>query len=172
MVAQQSHERAAWRERLHVVIFGSDTPAGKAFDLALIVAIVLSVGVVMLESVAAVRQRHGPQLRVAEWAFTILFTVEYLLRLICVPRAWRYARSFFGVVDLLAILPTFASALIPGAQAFLVVRTLRILRVFRVLKLAHHLAEAETLIRALHASRRKITVFLFSVFTLVASSAR
>ncbi len=156
-----------WRRQLFVVIFESDTPAGKAFDVGLILAILASVGVVMLESVAAWRQDHGPALRAAEWVFTLLFTAEYLLRLACVQRPARYARSFFGVVDLLAILPTYASAVIPGAQYLLVVRVLRILRVFRVLKLAHYLAEAEVLSRALHASRRKITVFLFTVFTLV-----
>jgi len=163
------HQAAAspWRRRLFVVIFESDTPAGKTFDLGLILAILVSVGVVMLESVAAWRQAHGAALRAAEWAFTLLFTGEYLLRLACLRRPARYARSFFGLVDLLAILPTYASAVIPGAQYLLVVRVLRILRIFRVLKLAHHLAEAEVLSRALYASRRKVTVFLFTVFTLV-----
>jgi len=158
---------SSWRRQLYVVIFESDTPAGKAFDVGLIVAILASVAVVMLESVAEYRQAWGGALRVAEWGFTVLFTAEYLLRLACVRRPGRYARSFFGVVDLLAILPTYASAVIPGAQYLLVVRVLRILRVFRVLKLAHYLAEAEVLSRALYASRRKITVFLFTVFTLV-----
>jgi voltage-gated potassium channel len=157
----------SWRHRLYVIIFEADTPAGKAFDVALILAILASVAVVMLESVAGFRAEHQALLRDAEWTFTILFTVEYVLRLVCVPRPLRYARSFFGIVDLLAILPTYASALIPGAQYLLVVRLLRILRIFRVLKLAHHIKEAETLSRALYASRRKITVFLFAVFTLV-----
>ncbi|MBC8327835.1 MAG: ion transporter [Planctomycetes bacterium] len=161
------HAPDSWRRRLYVVIFGSDTPAGKAFDVGLILAILASVAVVMVESVGAYRLEFGPALRRAEWGFTLLFTAEYLLRLMCVPSAGRYARSFFGVVDLLAILPTYASAVIPGAQYLLVVRVLRILRVFRVLKLAHHLAEAEVLSRALYSSRRKITVFLFTVFVMV-----
>lgn len=157
----------SWRRRLYVIIFEADTPGGKAFDVALIIAILTSVSVVMLESVASFRSEHGGLLRIAEWTFTILFTIEYILRLITVPRPLRYARSFFGIVDLLAIVPTYASVLIPGAQYLLVVRVLRILRVFRVLKLAHHIQEAEVLSRALYASRRKITVFLFTVFTLV-----
>lgn len=159
--------RAGWRARAHEIVFGSDTPAGKAFDVALIVCILLSIAVVMLESVQTIREEHGELLRVAEWVFTILFTIEYLVRLSCVREPKRYARSFFGLVDLLSILPTYVSAVIPGAQALLVIRTLRILRVFRVLKLAHYVNESEDLMRALHASRRKIAVFMFTVFTLV-----
>ena len=156
-----------WRARGHEVIFESDTPAGKAFDVALIVAILASMAVVMLESIRGWRESHGALLRTAEWVFTILFTAEYVLRLLCVLRPARYARSFFGVVDLLSILPTYLSVLIPGTQALLVIRTLRILRVFRVLKLAHYVAESETLVRALYASRRKIAVFMFAVLTMV-----
>lgn len=156
-----------WRAKAHEIIFESDTRAGKAFDVALILAILSSVAVVMLESVEAQRARFGPTLRAAEWTFTILFTVEYVLRLFCVGRPARYALSFFGVVDLLAIVPTYLSVLVPGAQYAIVVRTLRILRIFRVLKLGHHLSETELLVRALVRSRRKITVFLFAVFTLV-----
>ena len=156
-----------WRERGHVVIFESDTPAGKAFDVALILAILLSIAVVMLESVEGIRATHGPALRNAEWAFTLLFTLEYLLRLACVRRPVRYAGSFFGIVDLFSILPTYVSVLIPGAQALLVIRTLRILRVFRVLKLVNYVTESEALLRALHASRRKIAVFVVAVFSLV-----
>ncbi len=159
--------RASLRQRVHVIIFGSDTPAGKAFDVVLILAILLSISVVMLESVQAVRERHGAALRVAEWAFTILFTLEYVLRLWCVPRPRHYARSFFGIVDVLSIVPTYASVLIPGAQALLVIRTVRILRVFRVLKLVHYVSESETLVRALVESRRKIQVFVFAVLTAV-----
>ena len=156
-----------WRAKAHEIIFESDTPAGKAFDVALILAILLSISVVMLDSVASIRVRHGNGLLAAEWGFTVLFTIEYVLRLSCVTRPARYARSFFGVVDLLAILPTYVSVLIPGAQAMLVIRTVRILRVFRVLKLANYVRESEVLMRALYASRRKIEVFLFAVFTLV-----
>lgn len=156
-----------WRATYYEIIFEAHTPAGKAFDVVLIAAILLSIATVMLESISPVAARYGTSLRIAEWAFTILFTVEYLLRLICTPRPWRYARSFFGLVDLLSVLPTYLSVLIPGTQALLVIRTLRILRVFRVLKLANYVRESETLLRALLASRRKIYVFVFAVFTLV-----
>jgi len=155
------------RERVYVVIFEADTRAGKAFDLALILMILASVVVVMLESVAEIRAEHGSLLRGLEWVFTGVFTAEYLARLGTAPRPGRYARSFFGVIDLLAILPTYVAALVPGAQYLLVIRVLRILRTFRVLKLAHYVAESNVLMRALYASRRKIIVFLFTVFTLV-----
>ena len=156
--------RRAW---LHRIIFGSDTPLGKAFDVGLIVAILVSIIVVMLESIPEIGERHGTLLLWVEWHFTIVFTIEYLLRLACVKKPARYARSFFGLVDLLAILPTYLSLLVPGTQALLVIRTLRILRVFRVLKLVQHVRAAEGLVKALHASRRKIEVFLYAVFSLV-----
>lgn len=159
--------RRRWQARAHEIIFGSDTPAGKLFDIVLIVAIVLSIAVVMLDSMEAFRSRHGRALRIAEWVFTLLFTAEYLLRLSCVRRPMHYAKSFFGIVDLLSILPTFVSLLIPRAQAMHVIRMVRILRVFRILKLVNYVAESEHLVRALYASRRKIQVFLFAVFTLV-----
>lgn len=156
-----------WRRRAYEVIFESDTPAGRAFDVALIVVILLSVGAVMLESMAATRARYGDWLYAAEWAFTLLFTAEYALRLTCVGRPLRYATSFFGVVDLLAVLPTYLSLLVPGAQYLLVIRVLRVVRVFRVLKLAAYLTEAQVLLQALRASRRKIEVFLVTVLSLV-----
>ncbi|MEZ4702220.1 MAG: ion transporter [Rhodothermales bacterium] len=156
-----------WRHKLHEIIFEADTRAGKAFDVGLIIAILLSVLAVMLESVSSVRANHGAALRFAEWTFTILFTIEYVLRLFSVKRPMNYALSFYGLVDLLAILPTYLSALVPGTQFLLVIRLLRILRVFRVLKLAQYMAEANSLMRALNATRRKIEVFLFVVVTLV-----
>ncbi len=155
------------KERLHEIIFEADTPAGKAFDVALLVLIILSVISVMLESVPSVAARYGPQLRTFEWIVTILFTIEYVLRLYCVGKPWRYARSFFGIVDLLAILPSYLSLTIPGAQSLLVIRALRLLRVFRVLKLAHFVGEAKDLTAALRASARKIIVFLGAVLTIV-----
>ena len=155
------------RDQLHEIIFESDTPAGKAFDVVLILVILLSVVAVMLESVEPIRLRWGAALKVAEWVFTVLFSIEYVLRLYCVDRPLRYARSFFGMVDLLAVLPTYLSVLLPGAQYLLVIRLLRVLRVFRVLKLATYLNEAAQLMEALRASRRKITVFVFTVLTLV-----
>jgi len=158
---------APWRVKLQQVIFEAETPAGRAFDVALIAAILLSIAAVMLESVAAVRARHGALLLRVEWAFTLLFTVEYLLRLACVGRPLRYARSFFGLVDLLAILPTWLGLVLPGAQALLTIRALRLLRVFRVFKLGAYVGEAAQIARALRASRRKIGVFLFTVLTVV-----
>ena len=135
----------AWRGRLHEVIFEADTAAGRAFDVLLLWCIVISVLAVLLESVATVHERYGRFLRATEWAFTILFTVEYVLRLVSVGRPLRYAISFFGLVDLLAIVPTYLSVLLPGAQTLLVIRALRLLRVFRVLKLARFLEEARVL---------------------------
>lgn len=162
-----AEDRGALRERTRIVIFEHQTPAGKGFDVALIGLIVASVIVVMLDSVHEIRLTYGPALRAAEWGFTIIFSVEYLLRLWCAPRAAAYARSFFGIVDLLAILPTYLSLIIPGGQALLTVRVLRLLRIFRVLKLANYVSEAGVLMRALRASRPKITVFVVGVLTLV-----
>lgn len=158
---------APWRARLHQVVFENDTPAGRAFDLALIALVLASVAIVSLETVSGFAPGTYRVLRTAEWVLTIVFTIEYVLRLIAVRRPLAYAGSFFGIVDLLAILPTYASLLFPGAQALLVVRVLRLLRVFRVLKLSRHLTEANVLGRALRASSRKITVFLVAVCTLV-----
>ncbi|MCP3942320.1 MAG: ion transporter [Desulfobacteraceae bacterium] len=156
-----------WRYRLYEIIFEADTRAGKWFDIFLLLAIVLSVLVVMLDSVAAINHVHGTWLLVMEWVFTLLFTLEYFLRLICVKRPLKYAGSFLGVVDLLAILPTYISLFVPGSQYFMVIRVLRVLRVFRVLKLVSYLGEATVLTRALKAARRKIIVFLITVLTLV-----
>lgn len=167
MNSAPSGNRDAMRERMRIIIFEHQTPGGKAFDVALIWFIVASVIVVMLDSVQDIRADYGLALRVVEWGFTLVFTVEYLLRLWCASRSAAYARSFFGVVDLLAILPTYLSLFIPGGQALLTVRVLRLLRVFRVLKLAQYVKEAAVLMRALRASRHKIIVFVFGVLTLV-----
>jgi voltage-gated potassium channel len=156
-----------WRSRLHEVIFEADTPPGKAFDVTLIVSILLSVMAVMFDSVASFHRDFGPQLYAIEWFFTLLFTAEYLLRLLCVDRPLRYAVSFFGVVDLLAILPTYLSLLFPGSQYLLIIRILRFMRIFRVFKLAQYLSEARVLVQALRASGRKIGVFLLTVLLLV-----
>jgi voltage-gated potassium channel len=160
-------ERARWRDQLRVVIFEADTPAGKAFDVALLWAISLSVVVVMLESVRSIQVQFGGELRVAEWIFTGLFTLEYAARLWCAPHPIRYARSVFGLVDLMAVIPTYVSVLVPGSQSLLVIRALRLLRIFRVLKLAHFLGEIEVLSAALTASRAKLVVFVSTVLTLV-----
>ncbi len=159
--------RATWRARLHEVIFEADTPAGRAFDVVLLWLIVGSIAAVMLESVAPVKATYGTALRAAEWFFTSLFSVEYALRLAAVRRPWRYARSFFGMVDLLAVLPSYVGLLVPGAHSLLVIRGLRLLRIFRVLKLGRYLGEANGLLTALRSSRAKITVFLGTVLTVV-----
>ena len=155
------------REYLHEIIFEADTPTGKAFDIILFVGIVLSVTAVVLESVASIREAHGVLLRRVEWFFTILFTVEYLLRLCTVRRPLKYAFSFFGLVDLLAIIPTYLSLAFTGTQTLLVIRALRLLRIFRVLKLVHYLGEARVLSLALRSSMHKITIFLGTVLSLV-----
>jgi len=155
------------RHRLHEIIFEADTRAGKWFDVILILFILSSVLVVMLDSVSDFSARYGATLYGWEWVFTLVFTAEYLLRLACVKRPWGYAASFLGVVDLLAILPTYVSLLVPGSQYLIVIRVLRVLRIFRVFKLATYIGEASVLIQALRSSRRKITIFLLAVLTLV-----
>ena len=158
---------AGWRQRLYVVIFEHNTPAGRAFDVVLLVLILASVLAVLLESVPGVRQRWGGWLLAIEWGFTALFTVEYLLRLVAVRNPGGYARSFFGVIDLVAVLPTYLSLLLPGSQALLTLRAVRLLRVFRILKLGHFLGEEQVLLRALRASVRKIVIFVAAVLVLV-----
>jgi len=165
-----NHEQPPWRLWLYETIFEADTPAGKTFDVMLLIAIVLSVAVVMLESVASIRSEYGQTLLIAEWFFTLLFTVEYFSRILCAPRPLRYIFSFYGVVDLLAILPTYLMVLHPGAQRLAVVRSLRLLRAFRIFRLAHLLSEATALRKALWMSRAKISVFLAVVVIAVTIS--
>jgi len=155
------------RAKLHEIIFEADTPAGKLFDVILLIAIVLSVLAAMLETVGEIKISYGNILYVLEWFFTILFTIEYLFRLGCVLRPFKYATSFFGIVDLLAIVPTYLSLIIAGTQSLLVIRVLRLLRIFRVFKLARYLVEAKLLVEALKASRHKIIVFLLTVLSVV-----
>ena len=155
------------RYRWYQVVFHHDAADERNFDLWLIIAILASVAVVVLDSVPSIKaQWHGP-LYLAEWFFTLLFSAEYLLRLWVVRNPWRYARSFFGVIDLLAILPTFLSLLFPGSASLTVIRALRLLRVFRVLKLVEYSSEAGVLIEALLRSRRKIFVFIATLLTIV-----
>jgi voltage-gated potassium channel len=155
------------RRRVFVVIFQSRTPGGKLFDILLILAIIASVMAVMLDSVAAIDLRYGGLLKGLEWAFTILFTIEYLARLWCVRSARVYATSFYGIVDLLAILPTYLALFVTGSGYLLVIRILRILRLFRVLKLARYVSAADALVEAMVQSWRKILVFLYVIVTLV-----
>lgn len=174
-MSRETHERVSATERpatrrrarLHEVIFESDTRAGRYFDFTLIWLILLSVATVVLESVREVREQYGALLHALEWVFTLLFTVEYGLRLLSVRRPLRYATSFFGVVDLLAIVPTYLSIFVPGSHYLLVIRILRLLRVFRLLKLSEYVTEADILRRALRASSRKISVFISAVVLLV-----
>lgn len=161
-----------WRERCYEIVFEADTPAGKLFDVLLLVAILLSVAVVMCESVESIRHDHGTLLARAEWFFTLLFTVEYVTRVVCAHRPLRYVFSFYGIVDLLAILPTYVFALPlfadgPSVQRLAVIRTLRLLRAFRIFKLAHMLSEARALREAFWAARAKVAVFLSVVLIAV-----
>jgi voltage-gated potassium channel len=155
------------KERIKIIIFGTDTTAGRIFDLFLIASILLSVLLVMLDSVVELRDAYGTIFHKAEWAFTILFTIEYFLRVITVRLPSSYIFSFFGIIDLLSLIPTYISIILPGAQVFSVIRVLRVLRVFRVLKLIQFMGEAELLKQAMVASRRKIFVYLFFVINLV-----
>lgn len=156
-----------WKHRLYAVIFESDTRGGKLFDLALLMAIGLSVAVVVMESVEPFRAAHEVPLGILEWTFTILFTIEYIGRLLCVRDPWRYVFSFYGVIDLFAFLPSYINLLTPTANYFFMIRVLRLLRIFRILKLSQYLQEGDTLMRALRASRPKITVFLSTVIVIV-----
>jgi voltage-gated potassium channel len=154
------------RLKLHEIIFEADTKPGKIFDVILIAAIILSVIAVMLDSVRSINNNYGNLLYIVEWFFTILFSLEYLLRLFSIGRPLKYAFSFFGIVDLLAIIPTYLSLLFPGTQYLLVIRLLRVLRIFRVLKIVQYIGEARLLKQAMIASKRKIIVFLFAVLTM------
>ena len=156
----------SWRQALHVIIFCNETPGGRAFDVALIVTIAASVAAVMLDSIGSIHASYGRELYLLEWAFTIIFTIEYALRLLSSPRPVAYARSLFGLVDLLSILPTYLSLLLPGSQYLQVIRVIRVLRVFRVLKLAAYIGEAEILLVAIRNSRRKLGVFIVAVLAL------
>jgi voltage-gated potassium channel len=158
---------APWRRRLHEIVFEADTRAGRAFDLALVVLIVLAILATSVETVPDLPPAMHRALVAAEWVFTLLFTLEYAARLVSVGRPLRYAVSFFGIVDLLSVLPTYLSLVFPGAQSLLVIRSLRLLRVFRILKLGRYLQEAAALRVALVQSRPKITVFLSTVVVSV-----
>jgi len=170
MLSDRRYGRPAsgWRLRMYTVIFEADTRAGRLFDLTLIAFILISVAVVMLDSMAAVHAKHADLLNALEWAFTLAFSIEYMARLVCVRHPMRYAKSAFGLIDLLAVLPSYLAALVPGLHALLDVRVLRLLRLFRLLKLVPYVAEFTALGRALAASKRKILVFLaFVVLVMV-----
>jgi len=155
------------KEKIKIIIFGTDTKAGKLFDVVLIISIVLSIITVMLDSIVEYNQQYGHILRMAEWTFTIMFTVEYLLRIYSIRRPLSYIFSFFGIIDFLAILPTYLSLFMPGTEVFAIIRVLRVLRIFRVLKLVQFMGEADLLMTAMISSRRKVFIWLFLVMNIV-----
>ncbi len=157
----------SWRYRIYEVVFEAETRPGKLFDIVLIVLILLSVVAVLLESVRSIREILGPELFAVEWVFTILFTIEYVLRLVAVKRPLRYLFSFYGIVDMLAILPTYLSLFLPGTQYLLAIRILRLLRIFRILKLTSYISESRVIVTALKASKKKILVFLVAIVSIV-----
>lgn len=158
--------RPRLRQVLYDVVFGTESTMGKRFDILLICAILLSVLAVMLDSVESVSNAYGTELLIVEWFFTVLFTIEYGVRIYISPNSWAYIRSFYGIVDLLSIIPTYLTFFFPGARSLLVIRLLRVLRIFRVLKLARYIGESNILLRSLMTSRRKVFVFFTSILVL------
>ncbi|MCB1668873.1 MAG: ion transporter [Pseudomonadales bacterium] len=159
-------KRTPLRQQLYSVIFGTDTPAGQWFDLLLIYAILLSVFAVSLDSVAKLHESYGNIFYILEWTFTILFTIEYIARVYCCPSPRRYIFSYYGLIDLVSIVPTYLALFMTGASYLLMIRLLRVLRIFRVLKLARYLTESTLLMRALYLARRKILIFFSIVLVL------
>lgn len=155
-----------WQNRMHEIIYEADTPSGKLFDIILLILIVISVAAVMLESVPSIYEKHGLALERIEWGVTILFSLEFIARLICIKKPKAYILSFYGLVDLLSLLPSYLGLFIVESHSLSVIRTLRLLRIFRVLKLARYIGEANLLIKSLKASRPKIVVFMFFVLSL------
>lgn len=156
-----------WREKLYIIIFEADTPEGKIFDIVLLLSILLSTFVVILESDPEIRTTYGAHLQDLEWFFTIVFSLEYGLRILCARSVSGYMKSFFGVVDFIAIVPTYLSLFFPGAQFLLLTRVIRLLRIFRVLKLVRYSQESRVLVKALRSSQYKVTVFLGVVVTFI-----
>lgn len=157
----------AWQQKIHEVIFGYHTLAGRVFDISLLIAIVTSVLIVMLESVNEIHAHYGPELRMIEWVFTFLFSVEYLARILSSPRPIKYVTSFMGIIDLLSLIPTYLSFFIVGTHSLSVIRSFRLIRVFRILKLTHFMGGAQQLGSALWSSRHKIVVFMGTVVCIV-----
>ena len=160
MASKVKIKRNRTKEKIHEIIFEADTPTGKWFDIILMFIIVASVLVVMLESVDSIYSAHKSTFILLEWFFTIFFTIEYILRLYCVYKPLKYATSYFGVIDVLAIAPTYLALLVPNTHYLIVIRALRLLRIFRIFKLANYLKESEFILKSLKASMSKITVFL------------
>lgn len=164
---EENPNKKDWKFKLHEVIYGTHTPAGKLFDIVLLVVILYSVIIVMLESVPRFDDHYHGFLDISEWVVTILFTIEYILRIICIKRPSKYIFSFFGIIDFLSTIPKYLSYLVVGSQYFAALRALRLLRVFRILKLVRFVGESNNLLRALNASRTKIFIFVF--FVLIVS---
>ena len=158
---------AKFKIRLYEIVFEADTPAGKTFDLTLLIAILLSIIFLMLESVKSINEQYGAYLKIAEWIMTGIFTAEYFIRIYIVNKRYKYIFSFYGIIDLLSILPLYVSFFIPGTHGLAVIRSLRLLRIFRILKLSRYVSESKAIITALLASKQKISVFFFFVITIV-----
>ena len=165
-LAEKSKEKSR-RERLHEIIYESNTVAGKIFDVSLLLLIIASILIVILDSIKSMNQQYGELFSMLEWVFTILFTIEYILRLISIRRPWKYVFSFLGMIDLLAIIPSYLSIFFVGAQSLLVFRALRLMRVFRIFKLSHFVSEMRFLAVAIKSSMRKISIFMLIVVMLV-----
>jgi voltage-gated potassium channel len=157
----------SWKTKLHEVIFEADTRAGKLFDIVLLILILGSVAIVMLESVNSIRREHEQILNIIEWGLTILFSIEYITRIISIKKPFKYIFSFYGLIDLLSILPTYLGLFITGASSMAAIRSIRLLRVFRIFKLARYLKEATAFKSILIAMRPKIIVFLVAIFSIV-----
>jgi len=155
-----------WQHKMHEVIFEADTKAGKLFDIVLLIVIVISIAVVMLESVPSIKLKYGAELNITEWILTVIFSIEYIARLVSIGNPFKYMTSFYGVVDLLSILPTYLSIFITGTQSLAVIRSLRLLRIFRILKLAQFMGEANLLLKSLKRSKAKIIVFMFFILSI------
>jgi len=166
MTKKARFKRNPTKEKLHEIIFEADTPAGKWFDIILMIIIVASVLIVMLESIDSYARKYNQIFFVLEWFFTAFFTAEYLLRLYCVYKPIRYATSFFGIIDLLAIIPTYLTLLVPNTHFLIVIRAFRLMRIFRIFKLANFLKESQYIAESLKASRQKIAVFLTFIFLM------
>ena len=156
-----------WRLKMHEVIYEADTFAGKLFDIVLLILILLSIIVVLLESVPEYRSVYGRLFNQLEWGFTLLFTIEYFARMICINKPMKYIVSFYGIIDLLSILPTYIGLFISGSHSLMVIRALRLMRVFRILKMGEFLNESQKLLDSLRTSKQKILVFLLSILTIV-----
>ncbi|MEQ6124134.1 ion transporter [Pseudotenacibaculum sp. MALMAid0570] len=163
---QNKQKKTSYKHRLHEIIYEADTPSGKLFDVVLLIAILASILFVMLESVESINQKYGKFLDIAEWVITILFSIEYILRIICIKKPLKYVFSFYGIIDLLSTIPKYISLVLVGSHNLAALRALRLLRVFRILKLARYIGESNRLLVALRASRAKIAVFLFFVLIL------